>query len=241
VPLVMNEENYSTLNALYFNSAFCTAARLAFVMSIFYHEQLYRSGEVMRRVREQFVTVCGAGALGANIVESLARTGFNRLRVIDRDRVEERNLSTQPFYRSDVGAQKAKILANSLYRAVGVRVEARAEELTDRNARKLLAGLVVDAFDNSRSRALVKAACEEAKLACLHVGLAGAYAEVIWNDSYRVPSAAQDDICDYPLARNLVTLAASIACETLVRYVATRTQESFTITLEDFAVRRFEI
>ncbi|HKS30690.1 MAG TPA: ThiF family adenylyltransferase [Pyrinomonadaceae bacterium] len=208
-------------------------------MSIFYHEQLYRSAEVMRRAREQFVTVCGAGALGANILESLARSGFNRLRVVDRDRVEERNLSTQPFYRTDVGAQKAKILANSLYRALSVNVEARCEELTKRNARKLLDGLVIDAFDNSVGREAVKTACEEMKLECLHVGLASSYAEVIWNDRYRVPSAAQDDICDYPLARNLATLTASVACEAIVRYVADGTRESFTITLRDFAIKRF--
>jgi molybdopterin/thiamine biosynthesis adenylyltransferase len=209
-------------------------------MTIFYHEQLYRSGEVMRRVREQFVTVCGAGALGANIAESLARTGFARLRVIDRDRVEERNLSTQPYHRSDIGGQKARILSNSLYRALGVEVEAKAEELTGRNARKLLDGLVIDAFDNSASREAVKAACEAAKLPCLHVGLAEAYAEVIWNENYRVPSAAQDDICDYPLARNLVTLTLSVACEAVIRYVATGKRDSFTITLNDFAVKRLE-
>jgi molybdopterin/thiamine biosynthesis adenylyltransferase len=210
-------------------------------MTIFYHEQLYRSGEVMRRIREQFVTVCGAGALGSNIAESLARTGFASLRVVDRDRVEERNLSTQPFYRSDVGAQKAKMLAHSLYRALRVNVEARAEELTSRNAGKLLDGLVVDAFDNSTAREAVKAACEAAKLPCLHVGLANAYAEVIWNESYKVPSAAQDDICDYPLARNLVTLTVSVACEAIINYIATGKRESFTITLNDFAVRRFDV
>ncbi|HEY0323581.1 MAG TPA: ThiF family adenylyltransferase [Pyrinomonadaceae bacterium] len=210
-------------------------------MTIFYHEQLYRSGELMRRVREQFVTVCGAGALGANIVESLARSGFTKLRVIDCDRIEERNLSTQPFYRSDIGTHKARILANSLYRALGVNVEARTEELTKRNVRRLLYGLVVDAFDNSRSREAVKAACEEAKLPCLHVGLADAYAEIIWNESYRVPSAAQDDICDYPLARNLVTLAVAVACEVITGYVTEGKQESFTITLNDFEVRRIEV
>jgi molybdopterin/thiamine biosynthesis adenylyltransferase len=209
-------------------------------MSIFYHEQLYRSGEVMLRVREQFVTVCGAGALGANIAEGLARSGFASLRIVDRDRVEERNLSTQPFYRADVGAQKARILANALYRALRVRLDARAEELTGKNARKLLAGLVVDAFDNSASREAVRAACEEANLPCLHVGLAGGYAEVIWNESYRVPSAAQDDICDYPLARNLVMLTTAVACEVINRYVAEGVRESFTITLHDFAVRPFK-
>src|SRR4029453_10500876 len=107
---------------------------------IFYHEEIYRQRAVMDRLREFAVTVCGAGALGANIVESLARQGFGRLRVIDRDRIEERNLSTQPYYRSDIGAFKAKILGNSLYRALGMTVEARAEELTAANAAKLLSG-----------------------------------------------------------------------------------------------------
>lgn len=210
-------------------------------MSIYYHEQLYRSAEVMRRLREQPVTVCGAGALGANIAESLARTGFARLRVIDRDRVEERNLSTQPYHRADVGAHKAKMLANSLYRALGVRVEAHAEELTARNAAKLLDGLVVDAFDNSAARQAVKDACAQKGLACLHAGLAEGYAEVIWSEQYRVPSAAHDDVCDYPLARNLVTLAVSVACEALVRYVAAGERESYTLTLGDFAVRRLTL
>src|ERR1041384_3149663 len=118
-------------------------------MSVFFHEQLYRSREVLARVREFEVTVCGGGALGANVVESLARQGFARLRVIDRDRIEERNLSTQPYYRSDVGAFKAKILANTLFRALGVTVDARAEELTAANAGKLLSGsgVVLDTFD----------------------------------------------------------------------------------------------
>src|SRR5437764_2868516 len=119
-------------------------------MSIYYHEQLYRTAELMARLREMKVTVCGAGALGGNIMESLARSGFGRLAVIDRDRVEERNLSTQPYYRSDIGAAKAKMLANSLYRAVGAAVEARVETLTADNAGKLLraSALVIDTFDN---------------------------------------------------------------------------------------------
>src|SRR2546423_1868065 len=140
----------------------------------FYHERLHRTPELMARVRELPVTICGAGALGANIAESLARSGFRRLVVIDRDRVEERNLSTQPYHRSDVGAAKAKILANSLYRAVGTVVEARVETLTPANAAKLLRGsaLLVDTFDNSASRRAVKEWSEQANVPCLHAGLA---------------------------------------------------------------------
>ena len=210
-------------------------------MSITHHEELYRSRELMARMARFAVTVCGAGALGGNITESLARCGFRRLRVIDRDRVEERNLSTQPYQRSDIGALKARILANSLYRAVGVEVDARSAELDASNASKLLADseLVVDSFDNSVARAVVKQACEQHGLACLHVGLATEYAEVVWNELYRVPSSSGDDVCDYPLARNLVTLAVSVACEIVVGFVARGERRSVSITLGDFAVRPY--
>jgi molybdopterin/thiamine biosynthesis adenylyltransferase len=212
-------------------------------MNSLYHEQLYRTPELMARLGELRVTVCGAGALGANIAESLARMGFKGLRVVDRDRIEERNLSTQPFYRSDAGAFKARILANALYRALGVEVDARSEELTQANAAKLLAGsaLVVDVFDNSASRRVLKEYAQGAGVPCLHAGLAGDYAEVVWNELYRVPSAAQDDVCDYPLARNLVTLAVAVACESIVEFAATGTRRSHTITLRDFAVRPYQL
>src|SRR5262245_26185845 len=205
----------------------------------FYHEQLYRSAEVMRQLQEFGITVCGAGPLGANLVDSLARQGFATLKVIDRDRIEERNLSTQPYYASDVGAFKAKILANSLYRALGVKVDARAEEVTAQNAAKLLkeSQLVVDVFDNSASRRIVKETCEATGTDCLHAGLANGYAEIIWNDIYRVPSASQDDVCDYPLARNLVTLTISVLCETIVKFIANGEQQNHTITIADFAVK----
>lgn len=205
----------------------------------FYHERLQRGDEIMRRVKGLRVAVCGAGALGANLAESLARQGFTSLRVIDRDRVEERNLSTQPYYAAEVGGLKAKMLSNSMYRALGVKVEARAEALNDANAPRLLSdmALVVETFDNSVARLAVKRYCETVAVACLHAGLATGYGEVIWNENYKVPSPAQDDLCDYPLARNLAMMTVAIACETIVRFVATGERRNFTITLEDCAVR----
>ena len=186
------------------------------------------------------VTVCGAGALGANITESLARSGFCQLTVIDRDRIEERNLSTQPYYRSDVGAFKAKILANNLYRALGVKVNAHSKELTPANVTQILANsaAVIDTFDNSVGRQAVKDYCASASVPCLHVGLAADYSEIIWNQHYRVPSPANDDVCDYPLARNLVMLTVAVACEVMVAFAATKEQQNLTCTIGDFAVRQ---
>ncbi|PSB29051.1 thiamine biosynthesis protein ThiF [filamentous cyanobacterium Phorm 46] len=183
------------------------------------------------------VTVCGAGALGANIVESLARSGFCQLKVIDR--IEERNLSTQPYYRSDIGAFKAKILANNLYRALGVSIDAHSKELTPANADRRLvkSATVIDTFDNSVGRQAVKDYCASVSIPCVHVGLAADYSEIIWNPHYRVPSAANDDVCDYPLARNLVMLTVAVACEVIVRFVATKEQQNLTCTIGDFAVK----
>lgn len=212
-------------------------------MSIFFHEQLHRTSALMSKIQDFPVTICGAGALGANITENLARSGFSKLVVIDRDRIEERNLSTQPYYKTDIGAYKAKILTNSLYRALGTTIDGRSKELTTTNAAQLLrdTGIVIDTFDNSLSRQTLKDYCNTTKLPCLHVGLSSDYSEVIWNNNYRVPSAVNDDVCDYPLARNLVILTVAVACEVLINFIASGQQQSFTITLGDFAVKPFEL
>src|SRR5687767_7746596 len=119
--------------------------------TFFLHETLYRD---LGRAADRSVTICGAGALGANLPETLARMGLRRLTVIDRDRVEAHNLSTQPWTQQDVGASKARTLAMITYRAVAARVEPRHVELTPGNAPRLLIGsdVVVDAFDNVEGR-----------------------------------------------------------------------------------------
>lgn len=208
-------------------------------MSIYFHEQLYRTSEIMAKLRDLPVTICGAGALGANITENLARSGFAKLKVIDCDRIEERNLSTQPYYRSDVGAFKTKILANNLYRALAVKVDIISKELTADNVEQLLgkSGLVVDTFDNSIGRGAIKDYCAAVNIPCLHVGLARDYAEIIWNENYRVPSPINDDVCDYPLARNLVMLTVAVSCEVIISFAATGKGDNFTVTLGDFAVK----
>lgn len=205
----------------------------------FFHEQLYRTAQQMAMLRNYPVTICGAGALGANLVETLARSGYGQLKVIDCDRIETRNLSTQPYYRSDVGAYKGKILANMLYRALGTAVEVIPKQLIAANTQSLLRGssLVIDAFDNSVSRQAVKDYCLEQDIPCLHAGLAADYAEVVWEPEYQVPSATQDDICDYPLARNLVLLTVAIASETITRFITEGRQQSCTITLRDWVIQ----
>jgi molybdopterin/thiamine biosynthesis adenylyltransferase len=208
----------------------------------FHHEQLYRGVDIAAKLAAVRITLCGAGALGSNLADTLARQGFARLRVIDRDRVEEHNVSTQTYGESDVGAWKVDVLRNQLFRGVGVEIEGINKELSERTAAKFLkdSDVVIDTFDNSASRALVQSHCRAAGLPCLHAGLFADYGEVIWDHRYRVPSDVGQDVCDYPLARNLVLLTVSVAAETLLRYVANGEQRDWSITLGDFAIRPME-
>jgi molybdopterin/thiamine biosynthesis adenylyltransferase len=134
------------------------------------------------------------------------------------------------------------VLRNRLFKTAGVEIEAVRKELTAGNSKQLLANceLVVDAFDNSGSRRAVQDAVRLSGVACLHVGLNADYAEVIWDEAYRVPNDVAGDLCDYPLARNLVLIAVAVASEVVVRFAASAARESWSLTLGDFGVRPVE-
>jgi molybdopterin-synthase adenylyltransferase len=212
-------------------------------MTFFLHEARYRD---LTPAAHQLVTICGAGTLGANLTETLARMGLQRLRVIDRDRIEAHNLSTQPWVQQDIGAPKARTLAAALYRAVGARVEPQHVELTHENAERLLSGsaVVVDAFDNLPARAAVAGACRVMAIPCLHIAVAatGDYGCGLWGDAYVEASGtagaprAQSpelDTCDYPLTRPLGLLVAAAAAEVLVGYLIDGRLRNFECTLRD--------
>jgi molybdopterin-synthase adenylyltransferase len=78
------------------------------------------------------------------------------------------------------------------------------------------------------------------QLPALHVGLYADYGEVIWDNRYRVPQDMAGDVCDYPLARNLILLTVAVASETVIRWVLDQVQSNWSITLRDFAVRPLE-
>jgi molybdopterin/thiamine biosynthesis adenylyltransferase len=208
----------------------------------FHHEAIYRGADSLAKLAEVAVTLCGAGALGSHLADNLARQGFRRLRVIDRDRVEEHNVSTQLYGESDVGAWKVEVLRQRLFRATGIEIDAVRKDLDERTAHSLLkeASLVIDTFDNSVSRRLVQEQSRALGLPALHAGLYADYGEVIWDERYRVPRDVAGDVCDYPLARNLILLIVAVASEAVIRWVLDGTRTNWSATLRDFAVRPLE-
>lgn len=212
---------------------------------MFVHEFLFRGAEVVKQLKTLDIRICGAGALGGNLAVELARTGFQNITVIDRDRVETHNLGTQPYGKEDVTYLKAEVLRNRIFRDIEISISAKPVELTSQNVGKFLRGadLVIDTFDNMNSRLIVTDFCTEEKIECLHAGMSfDGYSEVIWNEEYTVPNDIEGpDVCDYPLARTLIGFTVQICMEILLNFKFSKgIKTSRRFTLGDMLVSSFD-
>ena len=126
------------------------------VNRVFLHEELLRgSTSVFDAIT---VTMAGCGALGSWTALFLANSGIKNFRLIDRDKVEDHNLSTQFFAKWNLGQSKVQALATELYRRHRCKVERHPVELVERNAAALLDNchLIICTFDNKKSRQIVQ-------------------------------------------------------------------------------------
>ncbi len=206
---------------------------------LYLHEGIYRGREAIQKLGQLQVTLCGAGALGSLLADNLARQGFRQLTAIDDDRVELHNVGTQLYRQEDVGAFKVDVLRGHCFRAAGVEIGTFNKRLTESSVHKFLRGasLVVDTFDNSASRRIVSEYCGQNGLACLHLGMNADFGEVHWNETYRVPKdVVAGDVCEYPLARNLILLVVAAGSEAILRYALETRKENYSITLKDLRI-----
>ncbi len=206
---------------------------------LYLHEGIYRGMEAIHKLGQLQVTLCGAGALGSLLADNLVRQGFRQLTVIDDDRVELHNVGTQLYRQEDVGAFKVDVLRGHCFRAAGVEIGTFNKRLTESSVHKFLrgVGLVVDTFDNSASRRIVSEYCGQNGLACLHLGMNADFGEVHWNEAYRIPQdVVALDVCEYPLARNLILLVVAAGSEAILRYALEARKENYSITLKDLRI-----
>lgn len=205
------------------------------------HEVEYRSSNAFNKMKEINICVCGAGAIGSNLVNNLNRQGFRNITVIDMDRVENKNVATQIYTLRDVGQKKVRALQSLMHQANKTVVNIIDKQLRSNNAAKMFKGhnLIIDAFDNWESRNIVKEISHQLNIPCVHAGMSDdGFAEIKWNDSYSIPAkeVKQEDICDYPLAANLVQITVAVLSEIIVQFVTTNKRYNKEITLRDIGV-----
>jgi adenylyltransferase/sulfurtransferase len=117
--------------------------------------------EGQARIGEATAAIVGCGALGTVQAALLARAGVGRLRLIDRDYVEESNLQRQLLYTEEdtrAGLPKAEAARRHLLQAnSAIRIEACVSDLNPEDAEELLGGaqVILDGTDNFETRLLI--------------------------------------------------------------------------------------
>jgi molybdopterin/thiamine biosynthesis adenylyltransferase len=132
-----------------------------------------------RRLAEARVLLCGCGALGSVIANTLVRAGVGFLRLVDRDFLELNNLQRQVLYdEDDVRAQlpKAIAAAEKLRRINSqVQIEPHVADIEPGNIEALCDGvhLILDGTDNFETRFLINDAAVKLNLPWVYGGCIG--------------------------------------------------------------------
>ena len=117
--------------------------------------------EGQQRLQSGRVLICGCGALGSVLANTLVRAGVGLVRLVDRDFVELNNLQRQVLYTErDVQEHLPKAIAAQRHLAEinsEVAVEAVVADVTSANVLELLDGIdvIADGTDNFETRFLL--------------------------------------------------------------------------------------
>jgi hypothetical protein len=133
------------------------------------------------------IVFCGVGALGSTAA-MLCRNLDATLVFIDFDRVESKNLAAQAYVKPSIGKNKAEALKLQLSNFHGIKAESFGVRLASENIETLLANadLIVDCFDNQKSRLLVSDWCRAKQKPLVHAALAadGSFGLVRWDSRF---------------------------------------------------------
>ncbi len=136
--------------------------------------------EGQRHLGAASALLCGCGALGSAIANTLVRAGVGRLRIVDRDFVELTNLQRQSLFDeadARAGMPKAVAAAEKL-RAINsaVAVEPVVADVEPANIERFCegVGLILDGTDNFETRFLINDVALKLGLPWIYGGCVGA-------------------------------------------------------------------
>jgi adenylyltransferase/sulfurtransferase len=133
------------------------------------------------RLRQANVVIVGCGALGTTQASMLVRAGVGKLRIIDRDYVEESNLQRQFLFDESDAAQKLPkaIAAEQKLRQINmdVQVEGVIADVEAQNIEGLIEGfdLILDGTDNFETRFLLNDAAVKHHIPWIYGAVVASY------------------------------------------------------------------
>jgi len=136
--------------------------------------------EGQRRLIVSRALVCGCGALGSVLANTLARAGVGHLRIVDRDFLELNNLQRQVLYdEDDVAAQLPKaVAAAAKLRKINsqIEIEPIVADVEPGNIESLVedVDIIVDGTDNFETRFLLNDVAVKHGIPWVYAGCLGA-------------------------------------------------------------------
>lgn len=128
-----------------------------------YHNQFragltrYFSPKQLEQLQSFHIGIAGAGGLGSNIAMMLARSGIERMTLIDDDKVEKSNLNRQHYWPRHLDLPKVQALAESLLELnPDMKLDILQIRLDSGNLENILPSCSVwaEALDGAHSKAL---------------------------------------------------------------------------------------
>jgi molybdopterin/thiamine biosynthesis adenylyltransferase len=190
-------------------------------------------------MRTKKITIVGVGALGSHVL-FLARNWPVQIKVIDFDRVEQKNTQAQMHTRMSLGKNKAQAIQQAMQGMYGLKIEAVPHKLSSQNVEQLLrdSDLVLDCTDNIAARQVIQNYIRNAatypELPCLHGSLsaAGDFARVVWTEHFKPDAEGTEGAatCENGVQLPFFALAAAYMAQEAQRFLREGTKRSLMIT-----------
>jgi len=177
------------------------------------------------------ITLFGCGAVGSQVALHLAHPDIKFI-LIDDDRVEEDNLLTSAFVKSQIGINKGQALANLLWRKNECASDFHNLTLNIKNYPKFIekSDLALDCFDNAEARNIT---CKHS-IPTLHIGVSNqGTGGVTWDEDYNQLTGlprGQDRFCTHLAGRGIIRLTASMAALVVEKYMENGKKISLVVT-----------
>jgi molybdopterin/thiamine biosynthesis adenylyltransferase len=188
------------------------------------------------------ITIVGAGALGSNFVQ-FARNFDAKLRVIDFDKVEQKNTQSQFHPKNTVRKNKVQALQQTMQFLWGIKIDIIPHKLVEDNAQQLLGGsdVVVDCLDNGEARRLVQRFVRDNDIACVHGALAadGTFGQVMWDDKFTIDDEPAEGAATCEAGEHLpfISIVSGILARSVQEYFSSGKSINFLIYPLSGAVR----
>jgi len=159
--------------------------------------RLYITDEKQKKIKEVKILFGGAG-IGSIIAECALRLGFERMTIVDGDKVEESNLNRQNYTNADVGKYKAEALCKRLLKInPKAEISCRKEFINKDNVHDIIEGhdIAINALDFQSDIPFVfDRICSEKGITVLHpynFGWAG-FLTIVKPDGYQLKELSED-------------------------------------------------